>query len=395
MTWSDKLLPGRFRGVRFFIESSDRAGGRRTVDHEYPLRDLNYVQDMGRGARVFEVDCLVVDKASREAGFADYFAHRDALISALENQTGPGQLDHPYHGTRSAICTGFRVREQSSEGGIARFAITFKETPAQPFSPVSTPDVAGAIRTAADALQEVISGEFLRKFTSLPSAFMSSVHTTMRQATRAINNATRAFEMPEQELARLRQRTTDLEDSVTGLANEPEDMVAAFEGIFELIDDPDALVEVYGFNAGTRPPGATPSRLQEQVNYDETQRLVQRLAAVQAARVLPDQTFESYDQALAKRQAITDMLDEQIEVVADDVYPELQQLRADLVRGIPGPDSDLPHLVEHTPHVSVPSIVLTWDLYGSLDREEDLVLRNRVRNPAAVPGGRALEVLSK
>ena len=70
-----------------------------------------------------------------------------------------------------------------------------------------------------------------------------------------------------------------------------------------------------------------------------------------------------------------------------------EQLRADLMRAVPGEDSDLPRLGIVTPPAMVPSIVLAHRLYGDTDREADLVTRNRIPRPGFIRGGEPLEVL--
>ena len=60
---------------------------------------------------------------------------------------------------------------------------------------------------------------------------------------------------------------------------------------------------------------------------------------------------------------------------------------------IPPPSRDLPHLEKYTPPETLPSLVLTHRIYGSIEHEADLIARNNISNPALVPGGQELEVL--
>jgi prophage DNA circulation protein len=87
-------------------------------------------------------------------------------------------------------------------------------------------------------------------------------------------------------------------------------------------------------------------------------------------------------------------LDQQAETAGDDVYQVLTDLRAALVRAVPGDESNLPRLLSFTPPTSAPSLVIVHRLYGNVDKDLDLVARNHLRHPGFVPGGRALEVLS-
>jgi prophage DNA circulation protein len=154
------------------------------------------------------------------------------------------------------------------------------------------------------------------------------------------------------------------------------------------------VLAIYDYDPGLRPSATTATRLQEQTNFDAAQRLIQQLALLRAAELALDETFDSYDAAVAARDTLTDKLDDQADLATDDTYPLLTQLRADLVKAIPGSGNDLPHLIDHTPIVTVPSLVLAYKLYGNLDLESDLVARNNLRHPGFVQGGQVLEVLS-
>lgn len=388
-TWRDKLSPASFRGVPFFCDTSERSGGRRTVKHEYPGRDVPYVEDLGMKAREFKVDGYVLG--------ADYFALRDKLLTALE-ASGPAELVHPYHGKKRCMVTGFSVRETRLEGGIAQFSMEFSETPAQPVQPSSVPNAAGVLAASALAALSAVRAEFLAAYDAT-SKLTGSVSAALTSATSTIKSARKSIVSPiqrtQQESAILLRRVTALENAVSSLVRAPEDLVDGMSTILGSLGDRKALAKVYTFEPGTRPPATTASRVKERANFDATQRVTQRLAVIYAATAAVDETFNSYDEALTARNDLCDLLDEQADLVSDDTYPALLQLRADLVKAIPGDDRELARLVQHTPHATLPSLVIAYRLYGDLDSEADLVTRNHTRHPGFVAGGRALEVLSR
>ena len=82
------------------------------------------------GAREFQVNGYVVGE--------NYLQERDALIEALEAY-GPGELIHPKYGMLNVVVVGrVSIRESHSEGGIARFAITFAEAGENTFPQAAT-----------------------------------------------------------------------------------------------------------------------------------------------------------------------------------------------------------------------------------------------------------------
>jgi prophage DNA circulation protein len=401
VSWRDQLgkvrIGGRdlvgasYRGVPFFVASSERAGGRRTVTKEFPLRDRPFIEDLGRAARGFPVEGYVLGD--------DYLAARDALISALEDTAGPGQLLHPYHGALQVICTSFRVRETPGEGGKGTFAIDFAETDAQPRNPTASPDLQAVLAASADAAVAASGADFqaLYDVENSPAWALESLAAVLASAASTMDELLSPLLTSAQEVSALKSQLDGLELDAAALVRRPAELVEGLAAALVSLTQPvllPRLLDVYATPPPPKPDPATSTRVKEGVNYDLVLALIRRGLAIQAARLLPLQEFDSYEAAVALRDQVAAMLDDQLEVAGDDAYPALQQLRADLVRAVPGEDSSLARLVHYTPPVSTPSIALAWQLYGSLDMELDLVSRNHVQNPCFVLGGRELEVLS-
>ncbi len=383
MTWHSEARPATFRGVPFHVNSPERGGGRRVVTHEYPQRDLPFGEDMGRKARTFSVDGYVLG--------AEYIKAKNALLDALE-APGVGTLFLPFDVQRTVMVGSFRVRESADKGGIAEFSIDFLETPAQAAQPASIPDAPARVEAAADVAMESIGAEFLAAYS--PGTLLDSVGDALRAATLTVSNVLLTVQMEEQALALITKRINDLEENVSALVEDPDEMLSGLTDIIEALESVAGLVTLYAFEPGVRPPGTTPNRIEEQTNFDATQLLIQRLAAIQAARLASVADFDSYEAAVEARNQIADLLDEQAEAATDDTYPALLQLRADLVKVVPGDAGELPHLVTYTAPNTVPSLVLAHRLYGNVDLESDLLARNAIRNPGFVVGGRELEILS-
>lgn len=380
-----RLIGATFRGVPFFVEASERSGGRRGVTHEYPLRDEPFREDLGRDTRGFSIEGYVCGD--------DYLAQRDRLLDALEAY-GPGTLVHPYYGTLTVAVKSFRVRDSRDDGGLAKFSVEFEQTPEAPAQPTATPNAAGAARASAGVARAAVSAEFLARYA--PGLHTASLADAFRRAALAADRAVARVRLGTQEAAAMRRRLDGMVSSASSLAAVPAEALDSFVGLFESFGAGalQAVLAVYGFTPGVRPSATTPNRRREQLNFDALRWLVQRLVVVRAAELVLDEAFSTYEEAVGARESVTALLDEQAEVVADDVYPSLVQLRADVVKAVPGPDGDLPRLLPFTPSSTVPSLVLTYQLYGALALEADVIARNRVRNPGFVAGGQPLQVLS-
>lgn len=418
MTWREDLrrvtIAGRilvgasFRGVSFCVDVSERQGGRRTVTHEFPLRDDPYLEDLGRRARTFRLDGYVVGD--------DYLTQKDALLAALEDQGGPGELVHPYYGVRRAICTSVSVHEARTEGGWAVFAIEFAEAPTQAPVPIEDSDPVGAVSDSATAAATASSDELAEQFnTALPSFTDASAVAALTKAVAAIGtelgraiSAISAVETAgtsiasavSQELAQLTGDLALLTAEASSLVRTPATMLAKFSaaiaGLVNTVEvAPDAvmaaMLNAYGYDLGTAVVATTATRALELANQTALTSALRRAMAVQAARLAPLVTFTTVDDALAARDQIAALLDAQVALAGDTAYPALVDLRAQVMQAVPG-SSTFSRVVTVTPKVPLPSIVLAYQLYGSTDLEGDIVDRNDIPHPGFCAGD--LKVLS-
>lgn len=396
MSWRDRLSFATFRGVPFKVENGEHNGGRQVVVHEFPFSNVApFTEDLGRKGNTFNVVGFVLG--------SDYERQRDALRRALDVE-GSGELVHPYYGTRRVNAGAYRISESASEGGVARFSIEFSETSADAQQPSAVSDHGAKVAVAAGALKTSLSAQFLAAFADV-SSLRASAATALGSVSTAIGAVLDTQALLTQEMAAMRAQVEALSTDATTLAGAPEDLIVALVDVVEAlaaglagvvgsVDPSGALLALFSFDPGVRPPSTTPARTQEQANYDAIQYAVQRLVLAEASTLAIGQTFASYEDAVRVRSAIVDLIDEHTEAVADDAYPELVDLRAALVDGVPGTGADLPHLQHYTPGATVPSLVLSHRLYGDLDHEADILARNGISNPGVIPGGVELEVLS-
>lgn len=391
-----ELIGGSFRGVPFFVSSSDRGGGgRRIVNFEPPYADDNYVEDTGRRSRTFRFEAYVLG--------GDYVAQRDALLSALEDQVGPGTLVHPYYGTKRGICSGLGVRESVEDGGVATFGIEFTETPAQATPPpTSVSDRAGKVSTSADAARDAIASFFAASYdvSGQPTYSLRSLELTVQSAATALRSFLAPAISDVDDLAVMNDQLEVLTEEAAVIVGTPGGILDAFVGALGQLATtasaaPGALMEALTQAYSTELPAlvqaTTVTRQRERANQVALDSALRLTFAIEAARLAPLATFATLDEAKAARDAIVAALNAEAARAPDELYEALVQLRADVLAGVPG-DPDLARLVKIERTVAVPSIVLAYQLYGSTAEEIDLVARNDRSNPGFMRG--ELEVLS-
>jgi prophage DNA circulation protein len=403
MSWRDDLRPGSFRGVAFRVREHEAEGGRRGELHEFPDRDDPWFEDLGRSARRWSVEAIVIG--------ADYMPARDALAAACEAR-GPGTLVHPFLGTLTVVCVTFSYKESTAEGGMATFSMEFAEAgtilPAQ-----VQPDTAAAATASADEVIEAAPEVFAAGFSTagvpafVETAGVGLIHRLTDAAVMAgtflggSGPALRAFEaglsvLPAGALSMLRA-PMELGHAVVGLVGAvgslgllPARRIAALRRLSAELALAPAVI------------GGTPARARQRANQAAFLHLVTAAAAAETVRAVAQLRFPSYDEAARLRDSIADELDVAATALADagnDAGAEaIEQLRLAMVRDVTARGGSLARLYAYAPAATEPALVTAHRLHGDpgyvIADAAELVERNRVRHPGFVPGGQPLEVRS-
>lgn len=409
MSWRDDLsrvvLPdGRiviganFRGIPFLVNAADRAGGRRVVVHEFPQRDVPFVEELGRRSRRFRIDGYVIGD--------DYVEQKTKLLGALEDTSDPGDLVHPNYGRLRVVCERVTVRDSTSDGRMATFSIDFVEAPEQTPAPTESADLAAGVTINAESSLLAIDTELAATYdaSDAPAYATASLVDEATERARSLETALApviAANNAIQELAALDTAIDDFIGDLGTLIRTPSSLFAAFVGVLDNIDDtvktfPDrvwqALVDAYNTADQAAVLGESLIKQREQVNLTALTNGLKRALVVESAKLLTSIEYETTEQARTFRTDTLALLDEQAATAADDsTYGALMDLRAAIVAAVPG-DEELARVLTITRNTAIPSLLLTFQLYGTVDRESEIIARNGVADPAFIAG--EIEALS-
>lgn len=369
MTWREQLQPASFRGVPFMVASHDKAIGRRTQVHEFPLRDKPFVEDLGRKARSYNIDAYVIG--------SEYIAQRDALIEAIE-KSGSGTLVHRYFGQLRVHVTESRIRESNTEGGWAKFTLSFVESGDEP-RPVASNDTRQKVATSADNAIDVIQQQFTADYSvdGLPGWVTDSAFDVLQELDQALST-----------LSGLDSLLRDFVSVPTSIADSLVSTLSGLSGLSahrSLSNFGDDLLVV---------PDTTRSRRQQAANQQAIINLVQQTALIESVRQSSDRDYDSQRDAIAVRDELADALDDHMLTADDDTYLALQVLRSDVVRDLSDRAAKLKQVKSYVPKITLPALVIAHTLYQDALRDEDIVARNPVSHPGFVMGGQTLEVLN-
>ncbi|UQZ89530.1 hypothetical protein C4J81_15340 [Deltaproteobacteria bacterium Smac51] len=417
-----------FGGAVFYVSQSQDAFGRRGAHHEFPYQDRGLWDDLGAKDGRRQIEAYLTNFLP--GGMA---AARDRLITALAK--GEGELVHPWLGRHKVVCTDYSVGHNEKEIGLCRVSITFIDASATSSEPADNPvagllsgcdgalscladmfsarySVAGVLAFVAEAsygrLDGLLSG--LRSGLSLAQEIEAALSPFIDLAVKWFGvRKDNRFSLP-----------IFVEDSLSFLSENwqtisPAELATYIIGLATLtVPASGTANEAYGrmsdlwtaARAGlpfeAPPRSASSSSIQTiNRNFAALDFIFQGAAAVEAARLTPWLNFEHQGQAESVRVDLIDRFDILAEQVgtaveseaADRFYQHSRKITAAALEivGITAPNLAL--LGSRTLKDCWPSVRLCYELYGNLEREGDLINRNRIAHPGFMPGGSAVEYL--
>jgi len=428
MSWRDKLAnqlyQATFRGIPFFVQESERATGRNTViDDLVPQNDkeehIPYVADNGIAIDKFDITGYVI--ANFDNDF-DYFENRDALINALRTQ-GTGELNHPFYGIKQVRLIGqAQITESLSEGGIARFKMSFAEV--KDIEPVKTSDFQNKVKDRAKAdlaivgenftknwytgglFQNVAAQSFKNMLKNLNSIVRdikgvvnANISNTIADIADAINQVDSLIDLPFDTFTLISNTVSKL---VSLCQYGVETVEGGVEGLIKIETGIAALIGIS--NQLQTDPLAQGFIPDEQTGNVRLIDATFKAALVGAgAEIGIDTNFisqsymEKYSGLFAD--AIDDLLTQLGELDnADDIFQAVEDIRGVYIDNLMERISGLKKEKDYPVRPEIKSaLCLAYDLYADIEREQEIIDRNKlsVRHPGFLPAGELLKVLNE
>lgn len=424
MSWRDRLRKATYKGVPFFYEGVTSTIGRRTQVTDLPGRDVPHAEDKGRTTRRFRVTAYVLGP--------DYDVDRDRMVRAIEGERqGAGLLVHPYWGNRQVRVVGdVPVHETTREGGMARFEITFVDVTEEGL-PVRRRDAQAELDSASDKVLSAVREAFEDVFSIAEAVqdIRDQAEAAVETVSEAIGEVKAVIEQAVGIVGEGQKLINDLAAEARILIALPgqlaEQIVGAVESVIGtvtgLVDGAERAINslTAPFKSGSvsdrhratvlmrawRELHAIEDSLPVVVETSGQQALraanqaalvhfVRVVAVTETCRVAGEITFDSFDQAAAVRDELATAIDELLHEADDDTFSRLMDLRATLHRRVTDSAETLPRIVEVEVTSPTPALVLAHRIYGDATRDAEIINRNNIRNPAIIPAGTTLKVLS-
>lgn len=411
--WKSRIRPASFRGIDFGVSSDDKEAGRSTVLHQFPQRDLPYVEDMGAAPARFVLQAFVLG--------ADFMDRRDKLEQALL-QPGPGTLVHPWYGELQVAQDGpYKIRHSADDGGMCVFTLTFvrSDAPGNPSATVNASRRAGLLANVAgsqacaafdqaftfagqgawvvnqsfalvtDAMQTVqqMMGGDMRSITSLLGAATGYDFGGLASMGMAIWSAMRSLPISGPQSGSRSGPQSGLDSANTSSR-------------WCAVAQRDAYVP--------SPPHAGQGRQTIIANGNAVNVLITRLAAVEAAHAASTALPQSQAAAATLRDDLTDAVDAALDAphaydlatlsgaslaAHDDALAvTLADMRGHALAAVAQRALAAPQVFTVNPVMVQPWLALCWRYTGAITHEADMAARNALSHPLFTPAG-PLEVL--
>lgn len=394
-----------FKGVPFIFVDDSFGSGKRIVQHEFPQRDVPYSENLGKRIRKISIQGKLLGD--------DYLTQKDNLLFVCE-EDGPGELVHPYYGVLNVECSTIEITNQKTVTRICEFQAVFFETGELEF-PTSIVDTAAATLLQTEATLNTSKSTFLQiydKTVKLVSA-IEGKEQILDDAFRAINIAKDKANMP----AEFQRRINRAKEDVSLLVLSAESL---FDSVLDTItfgllgetkdDDIDprdsfnGLLPMLRFSPEVRNSSDDSDLIKDMLQWNTLANMAYLTSVID---------FESTNEALFYKDTILNKIDELVLLdISNELEQDLRDLRKVVIEDIDARSLTLPSLTTYLPGYTLPVLVLSHNLYGNVDEEQDIINRNNlyhfsftgdgepaidnilgIQHPGFTPGGEELEVL--
>lgn len=434
--FSKTLRQCSYKGVPFQAAAVTKTIQRRQVLHEYPQRDIPYLEDLGKGATLYKVTAFLVGD--------NCVAQAKRLEKALLT-VGAGTFVHPWDGALTvSVYQASNISYSNSELRYCSLDITFVEAGELGY-PNKLADGPTLARQLADKLGLSAVSDFVESFkqTAAYKLVQAAINGTLLETLGIISDAEIA-----QILGFVDEVTTFAEQAIGLLTDEPRGFAEKLSSVLGLarfasvetrwsgiVNQISQLTTSEELNRRTNQFAQIPAvvsnieaeSLQDSAAVETLTRQLLLANAIGASTLIgtsldtadtvdidqsgsgdtsedsgedsersdSDTVTTSVDELLKVRDHLIASIDNELQnpLISDDLFINLLQARSVVFSILTSKAEGLSRLLSiETPQIE-PSLVLAYDYYDDASRSDEIETRNRVIHGAFCPS--ELRILSK
>ena len=273
MTDESKIINGSYKDVPLRISEASVTGGRKVAIKQFPSRDTQSVEDLGKIPRRHSLQIIISDRQNE-----DYFAYRDRLLRVLESK-GPGLLEHPLFGRiENVVVATFSLVENYNSFGDATISVNF-ETTENTGIPKSSDNVISQIVTANQVVQDGVDANIAKffqvnnKFTGNFTAAVSKVTAIVDAVEGVVAFTGEVADTLNEFNSEISQLRTDIQSLVSNPKKLASSITNLFSGVDGLFSAPqttfDSFLGIFGFGIGDTETQTSTAGLAERKRNDD------------------------------------------------------------------------------------------------------------------------------
>lgn len=379
------VVGGSFKGVPFFVDEYEmQGGGRNIVSNPIPFSS-NYVsQDLGGKIPTHPINVYLIGRECKQA--------RDNLIAAC-NEEGAGELIHPFFGRFQAECISLTVAGGKSGVNYCTLQVEFRPVSAAEGRPVQA-NLAGIAKAAASEFQKISVDKFSDSFTvsgkgkgvvDLAVEFTQKAMDAVlsaRQALATVNDFVSAVGAMKANAATIMMAPADFVTRLENIVTATKEMFGIESEENDVDEYLDMLERVRDLESGDNPAGKIAATFKN-------------FAASMVAASLLDAKFSSVDDAAAMQNKVANAFGWLLEQTDDvDDYMSISNMESASLGYLRSTMENIAVVLEKDVSYSNNVLQVCYDVYGSVDRAEEIIERNGlVQGLFILPG--KIKVLSK
>ena len=366
MTWeAERTRPASFRELEFQALELAHGGGNALVVDKIPESDDHVVGELGNEPDSF-----------RMRGFVHGDDYLDQLgnLEAAFRKRGAGTLVHPWRGTLDVFVRKWETTHDTS-GGVGEFEIEVV-----PAGLETRPSV--LIITETDVIAKGDAAKLAAQ--ARLDAFAEDAPTWLETAQGVIEGVGEIPSYFDATILAAQTGELDAFERATGIEITPpavDDLVATIDEACENVATLAGLMRyLQSPRSSDLPPGSTASSEAARDSCAAYVTAIRVTSVALAASLAVSEEYVSADAAEGQQAALTGVIDAELDLEPDDdTFTALSDLRASLVAALSETASTLPRLREIEVNSPTPALVLAFDLYEDIDREEEILQLNRAR----------------
>lgn len=405
MSWKDRFRrDASFKGIPFYVESYELNVSNSIVVNSYPFSNKHKTDNLGPNPLSDQIRGYLLGD--------DYDLDRERLIAACQDGKS-GKLVHPYLGEKEVEIQNLSIRESKTQLRYLEFVLKWVEAGIDA-RPEVTIDSANNVASIANQTNSISNNEFFSAFEDIRLAsqnFIEQVTSTIEDRLQFINDAVTSAKNAYQNVNELVEPVFQLQSTLKSAIRSPELVAEILDSTFSLFERAEAnfgdifqdlsTILLEQPSSPLRGAENAEENVTNAINFKIRQAAITTKSTVLSNYVRLEQTVEpktiaailSQEEFRIEVERSEKEIDEQLQVIeSPELYFSMVDLKSSAIELTRDERvTSLPNLRRESFKKDLPIVVIASKIYGDPEYSDELIRRNRVKNPLFFPKDQVIE----